>query len=206
MVAYMLLASLLAITSVQAFKIVTRDMVAKETITETDLIKTAGNFIILFDTSGTTNEMVPGKTVIIMFTDGKVTRLRGTKTPLQITQEVARYSDVCFYLISSATKEMNAQMLASVSKVNACSRVVPIAACMDNPQYLSGALFVVRTTAYTRLKPMTQSVGVFVDDVLYDHDSSVVRSEYNDKLNELGDYFMENPDTFLVVGGCRGYG
>jgi hypothetical protein len=47
-----------------------------------------------------------------MFTDGKVTRTRGTKKPLQIAQEIARDNDVCFYLISSATEEVNAQMLA----------------------------------------------------------------------------------------------
>lgn len=289
-VASMLLVSLWSIASVQAIEIVTRDMVEKETITETDLIRTADNFIILFDTSSSTNEMVPGKsitkiqaaknllkerndwmpnlgykaglyiytdnetlvgtfkevygmqaydrdrfaaaidqlpekgqggttlnaglsplrkvvaglsgkTAIIMFTDGKVTRMRGTKKPLQIVQEIARDSDVCFYLVSSATEEMNAQMLESVTQVNACSRVIPIADFMDNPQYLSGALFTVKTTSYTRLKPMTQTVGVFVDDILFDYDSSVLRSEYNGKLDELGDYLVKNPDTFLVVGG-----
>ena len=40
-----------------------------------------------------------------------------------------------------------------------------------------------------------------VDDVLFDFDSSVLRSEYNAKLNELGDYLVKNPDAFLVVGG-----
>ena len=104
-----------------------------------------------------------------MFTDGKVTRMRGTKQPVEIAREIARDNDVCFYLISSATEEMNVQMLESVTQVNTCSRVIPIAAFMDKPQYLSGALFVVRTTAYTRLKPMTQTVGVFVDDVLFEH-------------------------------------
>jgi OOP family OmpA-OmpF porin len=290
MVASMLLVSLWAIASVQAIEIITRDMVEKETITETDLIRTADNFIILFDTSSSTNEMVPGKsiskiqaakgllksampgcpiwafrpactstptmkpwwghsrkstackptiatglppqsisclnkveggttlnaglsplrkvvaglsgkTAIIMFTDGKTTRIRGTKKPLQIAQEIARDSDVCFYLVSSATEEMNAQMLESVTQVNSCSRVIPIAAFMDNPQYLSGALFTVKTSSYTRLKPMTQTVGVFVDDILFDYDSSVLRSEYNGKLDELGDYLVKNPDAFLVVGG-----
>jgi len=289
-VASMLLASLWAITSVQAIEIVTRDMVEKETITETDLIRTADNFIILFDTSSSTNEMVPGKslskiqaaknllkernawmpnlgyqaglyiytdhetlvgtfkevygmqaydrdrfaaaidqlpekgeggttlnaglsplrkvvaglsgkTAIIMFTDGKVTRMRGAKKPLQIAQEIARDNDVCFYLVSSATAEMDVQMLESVTQVNSCSRVIPITAFMDNPQYLSGALFTVKTTSYTRLKPMTQTVGVFVDDILFDYDSSVLRSEYNGKLDELGDYLVKNPDTFLVVAG-----
>ena len=289
-IAFMLMVSLLTVASVQALEIVTREMIQEETVTETDLIKTADNFIILFDTSSSTNEMVPGKsiskiqaaknllkernawlpdlgyqaglyiytshetlmgtfkevygmqaydrdqfaaaidqlpengkggttlnaglsplrkvvaglsgrTAIIMFTDGKVTRLRGTKQPLQIAQEIARDKDVCFYLISSATEDVNVQMLESVTQVNSCSRVIPIAAFMDNPQYLSGALFVVKTSAYTRLKPTTQTVGVFADDVLYDFDSSVIPSAYNDQLDQLSDYLLKNPDAFLVVGG-----
>jgi len=284
------LVSLWAITSVQAFEVVTRDMIEKETVTQTDLIKTADNFIILFDTSGSSNEMVPGKsiskiqaaknllkerntwlpdlgfqaglyeytnnetlagtfkeiygmqaydrdrfaaaidqlpekgqgptmlqagfrglrkvvnnlsgrTAVIMFTDGTATVVRGPKRPVQIAQEIAKDNNVCFYLISSATDEVNAQLLEAASTVNACSRVIPIAAFMDNPQYLSGALFTVKTTSYTRLKPMTQTVGVFVDDILFDYDSSVISSAYNDKLDQLGDYLVKNPDAFLVVGG-----
>lgn len=288
--AILFVVSLLTITSVQAFEIVTRDMVEKETITITDLIKTADNFIILFDTSSSTNEVVPGrsiskiqaaknllkernawlpdlgfqaglyeytnnetlagtfkeiygmqpyernafaaaidklpdkgqgptmlqaglsglrkvfavlsgKTAVIMFTDGTATVVRGPKKPIQIAQEIAKDNDVCFYLISSASEDVNKQMLESVSKVNSCSRVVPIAAFMDNPQYLSGALFTVKTSSYTRLKPMSQTVGVFVDDILFDYDSSVLRSEYQSKLDELGDYLVKNPDAFVVVGG-----
>ena len=44
-------------------------------------------------------------------------------------------------------------------------------------------------------------MGVFVDDILFDFDSSVLRSDYNGKLDELGDYLVKNPGTFLVVGG-----
>ena len=47
----------------QAFRLITQEMVEKELVVETDLIKTADNFIILFDTSSTTNQMVPGKTI-----------------------------------------------------------------------------------------------------------------------------------------------
>jgi OOP family OmpA-OmpF porin len=286
----MFMVFLWTIASVQAFEVVTRDMLEKQTVTETDLIKTADNFIILFDTSSSSNEMVPGKniskiqaaknllaernawlpdlgyqaglyiytdhetlvgtfkevygmqpydrdrfaaaidqlpeqgqggttlnaglsplrkvvaglsgkTAIIMFTDGKVTRMRGTKRPLQIAQEIVRDKDFCFYLVSSATEDVNRQMLDTVTKVNTCSRVIPMAAFMDNPQHLSGALFLVRTSSYTRLRPITQTVGVFVDDVLFDFDSSVLRSEYKGKLDELGAYLQDNPGTFLVVGG-----
>ena len=278
------------ITDVLAFQIVTRDMFQKEVVTETDLIKTVDNFIILFDTSGTTNQMVPGrniskiqaaknmlkqrnawfpelghqaglyiytadetlagtfkevygmqsynrerfavaidelpekgqggttinaglsplrkvlaglngKTAVIMFTDGKVTRTRGTKKPLQIVQEMARDNDVCFYLISSAEADAEKQLIESVSTVNACSRVIPLTLFMDKPQYLSGALFTVRTTAYTRLKPVNKVVGIIANDMRFDFDSSAIRSEYNDKLDQLGSYLQGNPNAYVVAVG-----
>lgn len=284
------LASVWMPADAQAFQIVTREMMESETVTETDFIKTVDNFIVLFDTSKSTNNMVPGKnipiiqatknhmrernawlpdlgymaglyiytdsqtltgtfkevygmqpydrarfaaaieelpekgdgptmlqaglrglrkamagltgeTAIIMFTDGTYSLVRGPKRPLQIAQEIAKEHDVCFYLISSATDDVNEKLLESVSKVNACSRVIPIEAFMDNPQYLSGALFTVKTTSYERLTPTTQVVGVVADDMLFDFDSSAIRSEYNEKLDKLGDYLKSNPDAYVVAGG-----
>ena len=58
-----LMASFWTFDDAQAFRLITQEMVEKELVVETDLIKTADNFIILFDTSGTTNQMVPGNTI-----------------------------------------------------------------------------------------------------------------------------------------------
>ena len=290
LIAIACLVSLWTATDTQAFQIVTREMIEKEIVTETDLIKTADNFIILFDTSSSSNEMVPGKniskiqatknllkernallpdlgyqaglfnytnektltgtleeiypvqpydragfaaaidklpetgsgptmlqaglsslrkvvaglsgkTAVLMFTDGTISRVRGPKSALQIAQEIAGANDVCFYLISSATEAANAQLLEAVSKVNSCSRVIPLTAFLDNPTFLSGALFIVKTTAYERLIPVTEVVGVVADDMLFDFDSSVIRGEYNEKLDMLGAYLQKNPAAFVVAAG-----
>ena len=58
-----LMTSFWAFGDAQAFRLITQEMMEKELVVETDLIKTTDNFIILFDTSGTTNQMVPGKTI-----------------------------------------------------------------------------------------------------------------------------------------------
>ncbi len=289
-IALVSLVSVLMTSPLSAFEIVTSDMIEKEIVTETDLIKTADNFIILFDTSASTNNMVPGKdvsiiqaaksqlqerlarlpdlgyqaglyiytnnedplrklkevygmqtydrdrfaaaidtlpeegkgptmiqagfrglrevvaglsgkTIVFMFTDGTANLVRGPKRPLQVAQELAADHDVCFYLISSATESLDKQLLAQVSKINTCSRVIPLATYMDNPQYTTGALFIVKTTSYERLKSTTQTVGVFAGDILYDFDSSVLRMEYNAKLDELGNYLKGNPDAYVVLGG-----
>jgi OOP family OmpA-OmpF porin len=47
----------------QAFTVVTRTMIEEELVTETDLIRTADNFIVLFDTSSSTNGPVPGTNI-----------------------------------------------------------------------------------------------------------------------------------------------
>lgn len=277
----------LTLSAVQAFELVTREMMEKEIIVETDLIKTADNFIILFDASSSANEMVPGKsisriqatrdllkervaqlpdlgytaglyiyttpsgkyqevygmqafkpdafaaaidqlptegkgptmmqkglsslrdvvagltgkTVVFMFTDGTYNRVRGTKTPLQIAQEIVKDKDVCFYLISSADEQAEKQVVNAVTQINSCSRVIPLSTFLNNPHYTSGALFIVKTSAYERLIPVTEVVGVVADDMLFDFDSSVIREEYNDKLAMLGDYLQKNPDAYVVAAG-----
>ena len=276
-----------AITSVQAFGIITREMMEKEIITETDLIKTADNFIILFDASSSANEMVPGKsiskiqatkellkrsnaqlpdlgytaglyvyttksgdlrelyapqaynrdafgaaidqlpeegtgptmlqsglsslrkvvaglngkTVVFIFTDGSYSNIRGPKKPLQIAQEIVKDKDVCFYLISSADEAVEKQVVQAVTKINSCSRVIPLAMFLDNPQYTSGALFIVKTTAYERLIPVTEVVGFVADDVLFDFNSADLRPEYGEKKMMLVDFLQQNPDTYVVVAG-----
>jgi len=277
----------LTLSAAQAFELVTREMLEKEIVVENDLIKTADNFIILFDASSSANEMVPGKsisriqatkdllkervaqlpdlgytaglyiyttpsgkyqevyamqafkpdafaaaidqlpaegkgptmmqkglsslrdvvaglsgkTVVFMFTDGTYNRVRGTKTPLQIAQEIVKDKDVCFYLISSADEQAEKQVVNAVTQINSCSRVVPLATFLDNPHYTSGALFIVKTTAYERLIPVTAVVGVDFENLLFDFDSSAIRSGHNDQLDMLGAYLQKNPDAYVVAAG-----
>lgn len=278
------------ITDTYAFTIVTRDMLEEQVVVETDLIPTVDNFIVLFDTSGSTNEMVPGtdvskikaakallaernawlpnlgynaglyiythtetlmgtfkevygmkpydraafaaaidqlpekgegpamlqaglhglrkvmaglsgRTAVIMFTDGKFTVQRGIKKPLQIAQEIARDHDVDFYLISSASLETDEKLLEAVSKVSAGSRVIPLETYLDNPLYLSGSLFIVNTTAYARLKPVTRVVGVVTDNILFDFNSDELRPEYAEKKMMLVDFLQKTPDAYVVTAG-----
>ncbi|MCB2148471.1 MAG: OmpA family protein [Deltaproteobacteria bacterium] len=280
----------LCTATTQAFQVITQDIVKREMVTKTDLIKTADNFIVLFDTSGSTNEMVPGKnvtkiaatkallkernewfpdlgyqaglyiytsnetlsgtfkaiypmqaydrdrfgaaidqlpekgqgptmvqsgfhalrkvvsglrgkTVVFIYTDGSGTVMRNFKQPIQIAQEIAKDNDICFYLISSANDADNKRLLASVAKVNACSRVIPLATFIDNPLYLAGALFTVKTSSYERLTPVTKVVGVQTEDVLFDFNGAEIRSEYTAGIDKLGDYLLGNPDAYVVAAG-----
>jgi len=286
----MFLISVCMVTSAQAFQIVTRTMVEKELVTEVDLIKTADNFIVLFDTSSSTNQNVPGKniskikaaksllkarnawlpdldynaglyiytdnatlmgsfkevygmqpydrdrfdaaidqlpekgqgpamlqpglstlrkvlggltgkTVVFMFTDGIVSDSPRSTRPLKIAQELAAAHDVSFYLVSSATAAAEKDLLAAVAKVNASSRVIPMAAIMDYPSYISGALFTVKTTSYVRFKPKMEVVGFVAKNMLFDFDSADIRNEYFGKLDLLGAFLQNNPGAFVVAAG-----
>lgn len=280
----------LASVEVHAFEIITRDMMEREIVTEIDLMKTVDNFIILFDSSSSTNQLVPGtsipkiqavkaflkarnawfpdlnftaglyeytddktltgtfkeiygmqpydrqrfadaidqlpetgrgpamlqaglsalrkvvagltgKTAVFLFTDGIFNPTRGSKSPLQIAQEIASDHDVCFYLISSATQEVNVKLLEALSKVNACSKVVPMNLFIEYPNYLGGALFTVRATSYERLKPVTKVVGFVAPDMLFDFDRAGIRDEYMEPLGRLADYLQSNPDAYVVAAG-----
>lgn len=273
------------ISSVQAFTIVTSEMMEKEVVTETDLIRTVDNFIVMFDSSSSANRMVPGKdismiqatkqllkeraewlpelgynaglfnmtssgheeiypilpynqaafsaaidklpesgsgptmlqpalsslrkpiaglsgkTAVILFTDGNATVNRGPKRPLQIAQEIAKENDVCFYLVSSASEAANEQMVKSLASINACSRVVPLDAFLNNPHYLAGALFTVKTTSYERLVPAEEVVGIVADDMHFDFNSAAIRDEYKEKLDMLGAFLQNNPNAHVVAAG-----
>jgi OOP family OmpA-OmpF porin len=141
-----------------------------------------------------------GKTAVLMFTDGIVSS-GGGKSSLKIAQEIAKDNDVCFYLISSATEDVNVKLLEAVSKINACSRVVPLALFLENPSFYTTALFTVRTTAYVKLTPVTKVVGFTTNDMLFDFDSASIRSEYSEKLALFGDFLQRNPEAYVVAAG-----
>jgi OOP family OmpA-OmpF porin len=284
-VAFVCAVSIWSTSVVQAYEIITREIMEKEIVTETDLIKTADNFIVMFDSSNSMNGAIPGtdmtkiqalkamlkeraewmpdlgytaglfnmtstgheeiypilpwnreafsaaidklpekgsgptmlqpalsslreplaglsgRTAVLMFTDGNATVVRGPKKPLQIAQEIAKESDVCFYVISSATEAVNEQLVKSLASINSCSRVIPFDAFLENPHYLSGALFTIKTTSYEKLVPVEQVVGIVGKDMLFDFDSTEIRSEYHEKLQMLGEFLKNNPEAHVVAAG-----
>ncbi len=141
-----------------------------------------------------------GRTAIILFTDGSYSNVRGPNSALQIAKEIARDNDVCFYLISSAAEGENQRVVDATAQVNACSRVVPLEAFLDNPQYLAGGLFTVKTTTWARLTPVTQ-VSVEVDNVLFDFGSADLPAGSTENLDQLSAFLQTNPDAFVVAAG-----
>ena len=276
--------ALWGISTAGAVEIITQDMIEKEVLTEIDFIKNADNFIIMFDSSksmkerlpGTTksklevakqilklrNELLPnlgfnaglylytrpfraiysmqpydrprfrmaidqlpdeaegitdlrkglhemrtiiaelpGKTVVFLFSDGKLVLNDVGKKPKVIAREIAAKNDVCFYVISSATGEIEKKLLEAVSSINASSRVIPLEAFLYNPGYISGALFDILETSIVKLTLVEKVVGIVMDDILFDFNSADIRAEHTDQLDKLGEFLKANPSTFVGLDG-----
>jgi len=142
-----------------------------------------------------------GKTVVFLFSDGKLVVSDVGKKPKEIARQIAEKNDVSFYVISSATGEAEKQLLEAVSSINASSRVIPLEAFLRNPGYVSGALFDILETSIVKLKLVEKVVGFVMDDILFDFNSADIKPEYVGQLDKLGQFLKANPSTFVVMDG-----
>jgi OOP family OmpA-OmpF porin len=141
-----------------------------------------------------------GKTVVFVFTDGTYTKMPG-KLPAVKAGELADEYNVCFYVISTADDRPSQKLLERVASFDFCSRVIPFAAFIDRPEFNSGALYVVRATAMVTTVTEERIAGVKIDNILFDFDRAAIRPEFNDELDELGQFLQDNPQTYGVVVG-----
>ncbi len=272
------------INTAGAVEIITADVIEKKILTEVDFIKNTDNFIILFDSSKTMQETLPGtnkskllvakeilklrnellpdlgftaglylytrpfraiysaqrydrarfrnaidqlpdvaeggtdlknglsemrkviaglsgKTVVFLFSDGKLAMNTVGNTPKEIARQIAEKNNVSFYVISSATGENEIKLLEAVSSINASSRVIPLEAFLYNPGYVSGALFDVLETSTVKLDVVKKVVGLALDDILFDFNSTDIKAEYAGELDKLGNFLKANPSTFVILDG-----
>ena len=154
-----------------------------------------------------------GKTVIFLFTDGRNTEL-GTstpgailgpneyaRTPRELARELAQEYDVCFHVISSAPQELEKELVRAVSSINECSRVLSLEDLEGRPEYMAGSLFVMDEKVFKVTKTQQKVVGYKMDNVHFDFNSAVVKSEDKAELNGLGNFLQEHPQAYVVMAG-----
>jgi OOP family OmpA-OmpF porin len=142
-----------------------------------------------------------GKTVVFIFSDGTFNQLTGIKLPEDYTQEIADKHDVCFYMISSATTWQAGKRLDDMAKANACSRVIPIQAFVNNPEYMTGPLFVVKSSAVVETTTEARISGLRAQDGNFDFNKSDIRSDFKSELDEVGKFLQNNPDAYVLLVG-----
>jgi len=143
-----------------------------------------------------------GKTVVFIFSDGSFSEIGpGMKDPGDMTTELAAKYNVCFYVIGDGTQTRDQKRLEDMGKSNECSRLISFAKFVDNPQYNSGALFLVKTTSEVQTLTEMKTAGAKGENIFFEFDSAVLRPQFHAELDQVGDYLQQNADTYVVLAG-----
>ena len=146
-------------------------------------------------------EKLSGKTAVFVFSDGTFNHLTGVKLPEDHTRELAEKNNDCFYMISSATTWQAGKRLDDMAKANACSRVIPIEAFVNNPGYMTGALYTVKASAVVETTTEARIAGLRAQDGNFDFDRYDLRPEFRSELDEVGEFLQNNPDAYVKLVG-----
>jgi len=156
----------------------------------TPLATGAGNAIELV-------EGLTGRTVVFLFYDGEFTGPNPDPNLWKLVKE----NDVCLLMISGADEEENELLDANVSRLNACSRVIPYDAFIDRPEYTTHALFDVRATEEVVTDIETRISGVRVENIVFGFDKTELTADDKAELDALGAFMKTKPAAYAVLSG-----
>jgi OOP family OmpA-OmpF porin len=138
-----------------------------------------------------------GRTVLFLMYDGDYTG----KNPDPALWRLIKENDVCLVMISSASERENEKLEATISRLNACSRLVPLEYYLDRPEYLAGALYDVRATENIVTSTEKRAVGVKVNPILFDFDKTELSASDKSELDQLAKFMADKPKTYAVMAG-----
>ena len=142
-----------------------------------------------------------GETAVFVFSDGQFT-LSGSKIyPVPAAKEIASKYDVCFYVISSAQTPKSEKLVNDLASVNTCSRVVTFDALLARPEYITGAIYMVRDKAIVETELISKVVGVELDNILFDFGKADIRPKYHQGLDALAKFLEKTPEAYVVIEG-----
>jgi OOP family OmpA-OmpF porin len=104
-------------------------------------------------------------------------------------------------MISSATTWQAEKRLNDMAKANACSRVIPIQAFVNNPEYLTGPLFVVKSSAFVETTTEARIAGLKAQNGLFAFNKADIRPEFQSELDDVGRFLQNNPDAYVMLVG-----
>ena len=141
-----------------------------------------------------------GRTAVFIFTDGTYSRTAG-RGPATLLARMAQKNNVCFYIISDAKGHRAQKAVSDMAKANACSRVIPFDAFVQNPNYYTGALYLVKSG--TKIITWTEKklAGVRIDNILFEFSEAGIQPVFHSELDELGQFLQNNPSAYAVLAG-----
>jgi outer membrane protein OmpA-like peptidoglycan-associated protein len=140
-----------------------------------------------------------GHTVVFVVTDGTYTKEDYFAKPLAIAKDLYSKYDVSFFVIDSSGIPNNVDLNVAVNSISPRSRVISYDQFIENPLFLSGALFVIEKRMVKKSKDIVTVIGANLDDLLFAFDSAAINPKYFDKLNKLGEYMQSNPKAKLAL-------
>ena len=148
-----------------------------------------------------------GDTVVFVFTDGTYSKTEKLDSfsgdfwieAHQTAKALADKYDVCFYVISTATKKKNRKIINDLAKVNACSRVIPFDAFIDRPEFNSGALFTVRSSMNLVTTSDQNVVGLKADNIQFEFDQAGLQPAGVQELDEVGQFLRQNDSAYIAL-------
>jgi OmpA-OmpF porin, OOP family len=138
-----------------------------------------------------------GRTVLFLMYDGDYTG----PDPNPALWRTIKENDVCLVMISSASDEENERLQDSISRLNSCSRLIPLNYYLDRPEYMAGALFDVRATENIVTTTEKRAVGVKVDPIQFGFDKTELNGEDKAELDQLGEFMADKPNSYAVIAG-----
>jgi len=143
---------------------------------------------------------VSGKTTVFIFSDGTYT-FRPRINPVDAARTLAQNHDVTYYLISSAQTDKQRKLLDDIAAINEGSRVVDFDTFLANPDYYTGALYVVKTNEITEEITKQKVVGLAMDDIRFDFNKADIHPEYGDDLEALAKFLEEHANATGLIQG-----
>jgi len=142
-----------------------------------------------------------GKTVVFIFSDGSYSEIGGMKDPGDITTELVEKYNVCFYVIGDGTQTRDQKRLRDMAKSNECSRLIPFSKFVENPQYNTGALYLVKTSSEVQTLTEMKTAGAAGNNILFDFNSAALQPQYHAELDKVGGYLRDHPNSYAVLAG-----
>ncbi len=154
-------------------------------------------------------EKLSGDTVVFVFTDGTYTKTEKLDSfsgdfwieAHKTAKALADKYDVCFYVISTATKKKNRKIINNLAKVNACSRVIPFDAFIDRPEFNTGALFTVRSSMNLVTTSDMKVLGLKADNIQFEFDQAELQPAGLQEIDEVGQFLRQNDSAYIVLDG-----
>lgn len=138
-----------------------------------------------------------GRTAVFVFWDGEYTG----QNPAEVAKKLATENDVCFYVISSAKPKREAELAKDIASLNACSRVIPLTAFVNHPDYVSGALYDVKVTEDVVTSTDKKVVGLKVDNINFATNKTELVQEDKADLDKVAAFMKERPKAYAVIAG-----